>query len=725
MTSRLYKAPGSSRRPMWRARRGVSGRPGASAFRTGTVSRHSTLVARGFFDPGVSQAPPETARPTTELVQTAASPSDQKSPRKTQMKKLEIISMVAADKIAKVTLSEDGSTGEALTRDGRTILLRNVPLSLELFKTMGDHGVDVEIKDASPAGSVKSFLSALVIPLFILGAIAFVRRQLAEIDEVEGDTDAGSIWDASASSGSKFGKSRAKLEINPNTGKTFDDVAGCDEAKEELQEIVEFLQDPDKFKNLGAKIPRGVMMDGPPGTGKTLFAKAVAGEAGVPFISATGSSFVELYVGVGASRVRDIFDTAKKNAPCIIFIDEIDAIGRQRGTGIAGGNDEREQTLNEILSQMDGFEDRQNVIVLAATNRADILDPALLRPGRFDRRVTIGLPDYQGRVAILKIHARRKPLARGLDLEAVARRTPGFSGASLENVMNEAAIYAARGNKTEIDEYDIDAAIDRQIVGIEKKQGSIASVLMQRRDLIAYHEAGHALVGALLDGYDEVQKVTIIPRTNGAGGITFFEPNEVQLESGLYSRSYLEGELCVALGGRMAEEIVYGADEVTTGASNDIQQVTNVAREMVTKYGFSDVVGNVAVSTESGNPFLGRRIATGGNGWSNRKLEEVDTEVDRIVKHAQNVCRSILVENRALLDALAQKLLEVETITGDELQRMVVESGAETVRFQPVSNRGAAAAGEGAQEKGAPSTFSSVSTAHTEKTAHSKSPMVT
>uniref|UniRef100_A0A7S4DMJ9 AAA+ ATPase domain-containing protein n=1 Tax=Lotharella globosa TaxID=91324 RepID=A0A7S4DMJ9_9EUKA len=312
------------------------------------------------------------------------------------------------------------------------------------------------------------------------------------------------------------------------------------QAKEELQEIVEFLQDPDKFKNLGAKIPRGVMMDGPPGTGKTLFAKAVAGEAGVPFISATGSSFVELYVGVGASRVRDIFDTAKKNAPCIIFIDEIDAIGRQRGTGIAGGNDEREQTLNEILSQMDGFEDRQNVIVLAATNRADILDPALLRPGRFDRRVTIGLPDYQGRVAILKIHARRKPLARGLDLEAVARRTPGFSGASLENVMNEAAIYAARGNKTEIDEYDIDAAIDRQIVGIEKKQGSIASVLMQRRDLIAYHEAGHALVGALLDGYDEVQKVTIIPRTNGAGGITFFEPNEVQLESGLYSRSYLE-----------------------------------------------------------------------------------------------------------------------------------------------------------------------------------------
>merc|ERR1719428_2671956 len=386
-----------------------------------------------------------------------------------------------------------------------------------------------------------------------------------------------------------IGQSKSKIQLEPQTGVTFDDVAGAEGAKLELTEVVDFLKNTAKYSALGAKIPKGVIMEGPPGTGKTLLARAVAGEAGVPFISSSASEFVEMFVGVGASRVRDLFGQAKKHAPCIVFIDEIDAIGRQRagsaGGGMGGGgNDEREQTLNQILTEMDGFEGNSGVIVIAATNRADVLDNALVRPGRFDRRVPVDLPDVKGRLEILKVHCRGKPLSTELDLAIVAKRTTGFSGASLANLMNEAAIVAARNEKTEIGYEEIDYSIDRVTVGMQKTTG------MQykgRQQLVAYHEAGHAVAGLLTPDYNMVTKVTIIPRTNGAGGFTLFTPSEERLESGMYSKKYLKGQLAVALGGRVAEEMILGKDGVTTGASNDLQQVRNIARRMVTQWGFA------------------------------------------------------------------------------------------------------------------------------------------
>merc|ERR1712159_697842 len=352
----------------------------------------------------------------------------------------------------------------------------------------------------------------------------------------------------------RIGQSRSKIQMEPQTGVTFEDVAGAEGAKLELTEVVDFLKEPGKYSALGAKIPRGLILEGPPGTGKTLLARAVAGEAGVPFFSISGSEFVEMFVGVGASRVRDVFSQAKKNAPCIIFIDEIDAVGRQRGAGFAGGNDEREQTINQILVEMDGFDGNPGIITIAATNRVDILDQALLRPGRFDRKVTVDLPDFKGRTRILGVHARGKPLEPDVDLEAISRRTPGFSGAQLENLMNEAAISAARKAKNTIGWEEIDSAVDRLMVGLEKKGGNQVA---KQKELVAYHEAGHAIVGALVPDYDQVQKISIIPRSNGAGGLTFFAPQESRLESGMYSKQYLESQLAVALGGRLAEEIIW------------------------------------------------------------------------------------------------------------------------------------------------------------------------
>jgi len=616
--------------------------------------------------------------------------SDLMLSKKKELRYFELVDAVVNDQIEKVSLTEDGTTGRAIDKEGRFYRLANVPVTLDLFKILREHNVEVAILPAQNQQSnpLLNFAGSIVVPIIIFTIIGFF---LSRGNQGGGQGGGGGGGPFGGVNPTQFGRTRSKIEMQPNTGVTFDQVAGNDEAKQELQEIVEFLKNPEKFTKLGAKVPKGVIMEGPPGTGKTLLARATAGEAGVPFVSSAGSEFVELFVGVGASRVRDLFDMAKKNAPCIIFIDEIDAIGRQRGTGIAGGNDEREQTLNQILTQMDGFEGNTGVIVLAATNRADVLDPALLRPGRFDRRVQVGLPDFKGRIAILKVHARGKPLAEGVDLQSIARRTPGFSGASLEALMNEAAIYAARANKTVIEYTDIDSAIDRVLVGIEKNGD--ASSLMRRSDLVAYHEAGHAIVGALINGYDAVQKVTIIPRTGGAGGLTFFEPNEVRLESGMYSRAYLEGQLAVALGGRVAEEIVFGQDEVTTGASNDIQQVTNIAKRMVSEWGFSDLVGHVAVSDQGGNPFLGRQMAMGGSSWSNEKIKMVDTEVDRIIKNAYDVCKNILSTNRALLDDLASKLIEQETVSGQELYEMVADSGAETILYDPVSHKGKAAVG--------------------------------
>eukprot|EP00469_Lotharella_globosa_P010713 CAMPEP_0167785808 /NCGR_PEP_ID=MMETSP0111_2-20121227/8431_1 /TAXON_ID=91324 /ORGANISM="Lotharella globosa, Strain CCCM811" /LENGTH=759 /DNA_ID=CAMNT_0007677097 /DNA_START=38 /DNA_END=2317 /DNA_ORIENTATION=+ len=632
-------------------------------------------------------------KPETAQVQQQADkqPADLMLSKKKELRYFELVDAVVNDQIEKVSLTEDGATGRAIDKEGRFYRLANVPVTLDLFKILREHNVEVAILPAQNQQSnpLLNFAGSIVVPIIIFTIIGFF---LSRGNQGQGGAGGGGggPFGGGGVNPTQFGRTRSKIEMQPNTGVTFDQVAGNDEAKQELMEIVEFLKNPEKFTKLGAKVPKGVIMEGPPGTGKTLLARATAGEAGVPFVSSAGSEFVELFVGVGASRVRDLFDMAKKNAPCIIFIDEIDAIGRQRGTGIAGGNDEREQTLNQILTQMDGFEGNTGVIVLAATNRADVLDPALLRPGRFDRRVQVGLPDFKGRIAILKVHARGKPLAEGVDLQSIARRTPGFSGASLEALMNEAAIYAARANKSVIEYTDIDSAIDRVLVGIEKNGD--ASSLMRRSDLVAYHEAGHAIVGALINGYDAVQKVTIIPRTGGAGGLTFFEPNEVRLESGMYSRSYLEGQLAVALGGRVAEEIVFGQDEVTTGASNDIQQVTNIAKRMVSEWGFSDLVGHVAVSDQGGNPFLGRQMAMGGSSWSNEKIKMVDSEVDRIVKNAYDVCKHVLTTNRALLDDLASKLIDQETVSGQELYDLVTESGAETISYDPVSHKGATAA---------------------------------
>merc|ERR1712159_937082 len=444
----------------------------------------------------------------------------------------------------------------------------------------------------------------------------------------------------------RIGQSRSKIQMEPQTGVTFEDVAGAEGAKLELTEVVDFLKEPGKYSALGAKIPKGVIMEGPPGTGKTLLARAVAGEAGVPFISASASEFVEMFVGVGASRVRDLFGQAKKNAPCIVFIDEIDAVGRQRGAGYAGGNDEREQTVNQILVEMDGFDGNPGIITIAATNRIDILDQALLRPGRFDRKVTVDLPDFRGRQRILGVHARGKPLEPDVDLEAIARRTPGFSGAQLENLMNEAAIAAARKAKNTIGWEQIDGAVDRIMVGLEKNGGT-ATLSQRQNELVAYHEAGHALCGALIPDYDQVQKISIIPRSNGAGGLTFFSPQETRLESGMYSKQYLESQLAVALGGRLAEEIIYGEDMVTTGASNDIQQVANIAKRMVKEWGMSDKVGRVALSEPSGGgPFMGLQMMQRQTMWGNKILGTVEEEIERLVNNSYLIAKQILNENK-------------------------------------------------------------------------------
>merc|ERR1719161_2856781 len=465
----------------------------------------------------------------------------------------------------------------------------------------------------------------------------------------------------------QIGQSKSKIQMEPQTGVTFDDVAGAEGAKLELVEVVDFLKDPSKYSALGAQIPKGVIMEGPPGTGKTLLARAVAGEAGVPFVSASASEFVEMFVGVGASRVRDMFGQAKKNAPCIVFIDEIDAIGRQRAGGAGGGfggggNDEREQTLNQILTEMDGFQGNTGVIVIAATNRADVLDNALVRPGRFDRRVPVDLPDVKGRMEILKVHTRGKPLTEDFDLNIVAKRTTGFSGAGLANLMNEAAIVAARNGKKVISYEEVDYAIDRQTVGMQKSTGMS---FPNRQRLVAYHEAGHAIMGLMTPEYDMVTKVTIIPRSGGAGGFTLFTPPEERLESGMYSYKYLCAQLTVALGGRVAEELIFGKDEITTGASNDLQQVRNIARRMVTQWGFAgDELGMAAWEESESSPFATKPT-------SSAKEAAIDRAVQALCEEAFETCYSTLNNARPVLDSLAKKLLEEETVQGDEVVKLV------------------------------------------------------
>ncbi len=462
-----------------------------------------------------------------------------------------------------------------------------------------------------------------------------------------------------------FGKSKARFQMEAKTGILFDDVAGIEEAKEELQEVVTFLKQPERFTAVGAKIPRGVLLIGPPGTGKTLLAKAIAGEAGVPFFSISGSEFVEMFVGVGASRVRDLFRKAKESAPCLVFIDEIDAVGRQRGTGIGGGNDEREQTLNQLLTEMDGFEGNAGVIIIAATNRPDVLDSALLRPGRFDRQVTVDLPGYNGRLGILEVHARDKRLEEGISLAAVARRTPGFSGADLANLLNEAAILTARRRKDAIGMGEIEDAIDRITAGM-----ALTPLLdSKKKRIIAYHEAGHAILMTLLENSDPLNKVSIIPRSGGIGGFAQQSFDEDMVDSGLYTRSWLLDRITIALGGRASEHEVFGEDEITIGASNDIQVVANLAREMVTRYGMSEL-GPFALESGNDAVFLGRDLMPRSE-YSEDMAIKIDHQVRAIAFHCYQRARQVMRENRQVLDAIVDALLDREILDGEEFRTLV------------------------------------------------------
>jgi cell division protease FtsH len=537
----------------------------------------------------------------------------------------------------------------------------NLAPDKDLLKILTEHNVDIAVQPSREPAAWQQAVGSLFFPLLLLGGLFFLLRRA----QGGGGNPAMS-----------FGKSKARVQMEPQTQVTFGDVAGIEGAKLELTEVVDFLKNPDRFTAVGAKIPKGVLLVGPPGTGKTLLAKAVAGEAGVPFFSISGSEFVEMFVGVGASRVRDLFENAKKNAPCIVFIDEIDAVGRQRGAGLGGGNDEREQTLNQLLTEMDGFEGNTGIIIVAATNRPDVLDAALMRPGRFDRQVVVDRPDYSGRLQILEVHARGKTLAKDVDLDKVARRTPGFTGADLSNLLNEAAILAARRQLTEISMDEVNDAIERVMAGPEKKDRVMSE---KRKRLVAYHEAGHALVGALMPDYDPVQKISIIPRGN-AGGLTFFTPSEERMESGLYSRAYLQNQMAVALGGRVAEEIVYGEDEVTTGASNDLQQVARVARQMVTRFGMSEKLGPVALGRSQGGMFLGRDIAAERD-FSEETAATIDEEVSQLVEEAYRRATAVLTNNRSVLDELAEMLVERETVDAEELQELLVRSDVRVAEY--------------------------------------------
>jgi cell division protease FtsH len=544
--------------------------------------------------------------------------------------------------------------------DGERVQV-NLPSDPELLQILTDHNVDISVRPQATESVWLKAASSLFFPILLLIGLFFVLRR------AQGGPGNPAM---------NFGKSKARVQMEPQTQVTFNDVAGIEQAKLELTEVVDFLKNADRFTAVGAKIPKGVLLVGPPGTGKTLLAKAVAGEAGVPFFSISGSEFVEMFVGVGASRVRDLFEQAKTNAPCIVFIDEIDAVGRQRGAGLGGGNDEREQTLNQMLTEMDGFEGNSGIIVVAATNRPDVLDAALMRPGRFDRQVVVDRPDYTGRLEILNVHARGKTLSKDIDLEKIARRTPGFTGADLSNLLNEAAILAARRNLTEISMDEVNDAIDRVLAGPEKKDRVMSE---KRKTLVAYHEAGHALVGALMPDYDPVQKISIIPRGR-AGGLTWFTPSEDRMESGLYSRSYLQNQMAVALGGRLAEEIVFGEEEVTTGASNDLQQVARVARQMVTRFGMSDRLGPVALGRQQGNMFLGRDIAAERD-FSEETAAAIDDEVRQLVDTAYARAKQVLVDNRRVLDELAQMLVEKETVDSDELQQLLNRNDVRIAAF--------------------------------------------
>jgi len=520
----------------------------------------------------------------------------------------------------------------------------------QLIQKLKEYDINFDAHPAEQKNVFVSLLSNILLPIVFITGLVYLFQ------------NSENFGGGAGQSPMSLGKSTARFERRPDTGVSFKDIAGIDEAKAEFEEIVSFLKEPDKYTIVGAKIPKGILLVGPPGTGKTLLAKAIANEADVPFFSVAGSEFVEMFIGIGASRVRDLFKKASENAPCIVFIDEIDAVGRERGAGVGGGNDEREQTLNQLLTEMDGFKENKGVIVVGATNRVDILDAALLRPGRFDRQVTVNLPDRLGRVGILKVHAQNKPLGEDVSLVQLANRTPGFSGADLANLLNEAAILATRYKKSSISKNEVNEAADRII-------GGIAGAPMEdtkNKRLIAYHEVGHAITGSVLKSHDEVEKVTLVPR-GGAKGLTWFTPDEDQT---LQSRAALLARIITTLGGRAAEQVIFGDPEVTTGASSDLQQVTNLARQMVTRFGMSNI-GPLALEEESnGQVFLGGNTASGSE-YAENIADRIDDEVRKIINYCYEKAIEIVSDNRVVIDLIVERLLDKETMDGDEFREIL------------------------------------------------------
>ncbi len=579
----------------------------------------------------------------------------------------EFLTAVKAEDVGRVTIQGNRVVGQR--RDG-TPFSTYAPDDPGLIGDLLDAGVAIESRPEPQPGFLGSLLASLLPVLLIVALVVFLIRR-----QVGGRGGAGNPFG--------FGRSRARRVDGEAVPVRLSDVAGVDEAREEVAELVAFLRDPGRFQGMGGRIPRGVLMVGPPGTGKTLLARAIAGEAGVPFFSVSGSDFVEMFVGVGASRVRDLFQQAKKSAPCIVFVDEIDAVGRRRGAGMGGGHDEREQTLNQLLVEMDGFEGNEAVIVVAATNRPDVLDPALLRPGRFDRQVTVPLPDVAGREQILRLHMRKVPIAADVDAAVIARGTPGFSGADLANLVNEAALMAARGNRTHVEMEAFERAKDKILMGAERR-----SMVMSDEDRrrTAYHEAGHAIVGRLVPEHDPVHKVSIIPRGR-ALGVTVFLPESDRYSA---SRRRLESEIAALFGGRVAEEVVFGPEAVTTGASNDIERATRIARDMVTRYGLSEALGPLAFDDEEGEVFLGRSV-TQRKQMSDETARRIDEEVRAIIDRNYARARDLLVTNRDVLDRMAEALVAKETLDAGDLDALMAGS----VHVPPAGGGGPPAAPPG------------------------------
>lgn len=571
----------------------------------------------------------------------------------------QLLEMIDNGEVKEVSLDQiNGVARVKLVTDEKEAEPREVKIfandkNLDLQDRLQANNIDWDAAKVTDNSARVSFATTLFIAMLVIFAMLMLLRKSA----------------GGSGGAMSFGKSKARFQMEAKTGVMFDDVAGIDEAKEELQEVVTFLKNPERFTAIGARIPKGVLLVGPPGTGKTLLAKAIAGEAGTPFFSISGSEFVEMFVGVGASRVRDLFKKAKESAPCIVFIDEIDAVGRQRGTGIGGGNDEREQTLNQLLTEMDGFEGNSGIIIIAATNRPDVLDAALLRPGRFDRQVSVDLPGYKGRLGILQVHARDKKISEEVKMEAIARRTPGFSGAQLANLLNESAILTARRRKDAVTMLEVNDAIDRLTMGL-----SLTPLLdSKKKRLVAYHEVGHALTATLCKHANPLNKVTIIPRSGGVGGFASFLPKEEQVDDGLVSYGEIVDQLVVTLGGRAAEEVIFGHDEVTVGASSDIQQVSRIARQMVTKLGMSDL-GSFAIESENSQPFLGQsNLMGGGHEYSNELANKIDEKVREIAQESLEKAIAIISSHRTLVDRLVDTLIEKETIDGEEFRDIVSE----------------------------------------------------